>query len=129
MKDSLERAKLLLEKLDLDKKKLRFKEIEAQSTDPDFWKDNAKATILMKEMGAIQKELESAEKIKSMIDSSDTSNLEELVSELESSTYLSGRFDRGSAIVSIHAGQGGVDAMDWAQMLSRMYQRYFEKKK
>lgn len=129
MKDSLERAKLLLEKLDLDKKKLRFKEIEAQSTDPDFWKDNARATNLMKEMGAIQKELETAEKIKSMIESGDTKNLEEIISEIETITYLSGKFDRGSAIISIHAGQGGVDAMDWAQMLSRMYQRYFERKK
>lgn len=129
MQDLLERAKLLLEKLDLDKKKLRFKEIEAQSTDPDFWKDNARATNLMKEMGAIQKELETAEKIKSMIESGDTENLEETISEIETITYLSGKFDRGSAIISIHAGQGGVDAMDWAQMLSRMYQRYFEKKK
>ena len=129
MQDILERAKLLLEKLDLEKKKLRFKEIEAQSTDPDFWKDNTKATLLMKEMGSIQKELEVSEKIKSMIESSDTSNLEELVSELESGIYLSGKFDRGSVIISIHAGQGGVDAMDWAQMLSRMYQRYFERKK
>lgn len=129
MQDLLERAKLLLEKLDLDKKKLRFKEIEAQSTDPDFWKDNARATNLMKEMGAIQKELETAEKIKSMIESGDTENLEETISEIETITYLSGKFDRGSAIISIHAGQGGVDAMDWAQMLSRMYQRYFENKK
>lgn len=129
MQDVLERAKLLLEKLDLDKKKLRFKEIEAQSTDPDFWKDNARATNLMKEMGSIQKELETAERIKSMIELGNTENLEEAISEIETVTYLSGKFDRGSAIISIHAGQGGVDAMDWAQMLSRMYQRYFERKK
>lgn len=129
MQDLLERAKLLLEKFDIEKKQLRFKEIEAQSTDPDFWKDSAKATNLMKEMGAIQKELAAAEKIKSMIESGDSSNLEALLSEIETSIYLSGKFDRGSAIISIHAGQGGVDAMDWAQILSRMYQRYFERKK
>lgn len=129
MHQLLDRAKLLLEKLDIEKKELRFKEIEAQSTDPEFWKDNSKATSLMKEMGALQKEIEAGKKIKEMIDSNKTEGLEELISGIEASVYLSGKFDKSSAILSIHAGQGGVDAMDWAQILSRMYQRYFERKK
>lgn len=129
MQDLIERAKTLLEKLDIEKKELRFKEIEAQSTDPEFWKDNQKATKLMKEMGNIQKIIEVSGKIAKMVDSNDTAGLEELVSEIETDIYLSGKFDKGSAIISIHAGQGGVDAMDWAQMLSRMYQRHFERKK
>lgn len=129
MHQLLDRAKLLLEKLDIEKKELRFKEIEAQSTDPEFWKDNSKATSLMKEMGALQKEIEAGKKIKEMIDSNKTEGLEELISGIEASVYLSGKFDKNSAILSIHAGQGGVDAMDWAQILSRMYQRYFERKK
>ena len=47
---------------------------------------------------------------------------------IETYLYLSGPLDQANAIVSIHAGQGGVDAMDWAEMLQRMYERYFERK-
>ncbi len=128
MQDKNERAELLLKKLDLENKKFRFKEIETMSTDPEFWKDTTRAASLMKEMGRIQKEIETAKKIQEMIDTGLVEGLDELVSEIEKNVYFSGRFDKGSAIVSIHAGQGGVDAMDWAQMLFRMYQRYFEKK-
>ena len=43
-------------------------------------------------------------------------------------TYLSGRYDGLDAILSIHAGAGGTEAMDWTKMLYRMYQRFSEKK-
>src|SRR3989344_664137 len=53
---------------------------------------------------------------------------QKLLEELEVFLYLSGDYDKRSAILSIHAGQGGVEAMDWTQMLFRMYTRYFERK-
>jgi peptide chain release factor 2 len=54
------------------------------------------------------------------------SDLSEMIDELEFTTMFSGDYDREEAIVGIHAGTGGVDAMDWAAMLERMYLRWAE---
>jgi peptide chain release factor 2 len=48
--------------------------------------------------------------------------------DLELKTYLSGNHDKNDAILSVHAGQGGTEAMDWTAMLLRMYLRYAERK-
>jgi peptide chain release factor 2 len=95
---------------------------------PGFWQDNERATKLMQEMALLQKETESYEKIKEILSSGQYEYLEEPLKNIENYLYLSGPLDKSNAIVSIHAGQGGVDAMDWAEMLQRMYQRYFERK-
>ncbi|OGK56405.1 peptide chain release factor 2, partial [Candidatus Roizmanbacteria bacterium RIFCSPLOWO2_02_FULL_39_8] len=58
----------------------------------------------------------------------DTSALEKILDEYEVLLFLSGPYDSGDAIFAIHAGQGGTEAMDWTEMLYRMYTRYFEKK-
>jgi peptide chain release factor 2 len=52
--------------------------------------------------------------------------LENVIAKLEFDTMLSGRFDRGNAILAIHAGAGGTDSQDWAEMLMRMYLRWIE---
>ena len=51
------------------------------------------------------------------------------ISKLNIKTLLSGEYDKNNAIFSIHAGSGGLEATDWAQMLMRMYNRYFDNKK
>jgi peptide chain release factor 2 len=58
----------------------------------------------------------------------DLVNFEKVLSEFEVKTKLSGTRDRNNAIVSIHAGAGGTESCDWAQMLARMYSRWSESK-
>ena len=128
MEDLKNRAEIVLKKLDIEGKRTRFREIEAKSTDPEFWKDNQTATKLMQEMGLLQKEISSYEKIQELLRLEKFDELEEPLKEIEVYLYLSGPLDKANAILSIHAGQGGVDAMDWAGMLSRMYQRFFERR-
>ena len=128
MNDFIKRAKILLEKMDVKQNKVRIQEIETESTSPDFWKDTKLATQKMKEMAALQKEVESAEKLSKYIESNNTTGLSSLLSDMEVYFYLSGPYDKNNAILSIHAGQGGADAMDFSEMLKRMYVRYFEKK-
>lgn len=53
--------------------------------------------------------------------------LENIISELELDSYLSEPDDDKDAILTIHSGAGGTEACDWADMLSRMYMRFFEK--
>jgi peptide chain release factor 2 len=54
--------------------------------------------------------------------------LEKKFNELEFFVLFSGRYDRTNAILSVHAGTGGVDAQDWAEILDRMFLRFAEKK-
>ncbi len=128
MEDLKNRAEIVLKKLDIEGKRVRFREIEAKSTDPEFWKDNQTATKLMQEMGLLQKEISSYEKIKELLALEKYEELDKPLKEIEVYLYLSGPLDKANAILSIHAGQGGVDAMDWASMMSRMYQRFFERR-
>jgi hypothetical protein len=50
------------------------------------------------------------------------------VNELETTIYLSGPYDKNGAFVTVYSGAGGTEAMDWAEILLRMYTRYFERK-
>jgi peptide chain release factor 2 len=55
-------------------------------------------------------------------------NLEGEIDHLEFEAMLSGRYDRGDALLAIHAGAGGTDSQDWAEMLQRMYLRWAERR-
>lgn len=128
MEEIKERVQKLLEKLNLDGKRKKIREIEAESVSPSFWQDHQEAAKKMKELSVFQKEIEEAEYLLNLVESSKLEEAKALLEKLEILLYFSGSYDKGSAILSIHSGQGGVEAMDWTEMLYRMYTRYFERK-
>ncbi len=127
--DSIEeRLQKLLEKINIDSKRKEIREIELESIKENFWQDRNTATEKMKKLALLQKEIEDVDKLQQLMTDGKTEEADKMLGELENVLYLSGPYDRGFAILSVHSGQGGVEAMDWAQMLYRMYSRFFEKK-
>ena len=129
--------------------KNKIAELEKQSLEDGFWNDQRAAQAVLKEKKALEDRLarfEELEKgyeelpdlieIAEELDDEDEANsvartFRNLQSELEDmklETLLGGKYDGSDAILSIHAGTGGVDANDWAAMLERMYLRYCERK-
>lgn len=128
----------------LDNKRKRIKELEKRSSSPKFWDDQTLATRYMQELGNLKEQVDELESMKNEIKTlltlakeksgsedltSEVSILEERINKLKLKTYLSGDYDTKAAIFSIHAGQGGTEAMDWVSMLYRMYIKYCEKRK
>ncbi len=128
MDELKERYAKLVEAIDVEKKRLQIRELEAEAGKPNFWQDHQKAAGKMKEMSTLQKEIQDVEMIQLYIDEGSEVEASKLLDQLETILYFSGPYDEGGAILAIHSGQGGVEAMDWAEMLYRMYTRYFEKK-
>ncbi|OGE17761.1 peptide chain release factor 2 [Candidatus Daviesbacteria bacterium RIFCSPHIGHO2_01_FULL_36_37] len=129
--------------IDLDDLQREIRGLEAETMKEGFWNDPKQASIISRQLSDKIKQKEIIESLEQRIKnaleiseehemqdelSKETSQLEKLISELELKLFLSGPHDSSEAILSVHSGAGGVEAMDWAQMLSRMYQRYFEKK-
>jgi len=128
MEDFKKRIELVKKKINPQELEERIKELEKESTQPGFWQDNLRATEKMKKLGELQKDLDELNRLDELLKSGDKKQLEKKLDELELKTFLSGEYDELPAIFSIHAGQGGIEAMDWAEMLKRMYLKYFEKK-
>lgn len=128
MEDLSIRANKVLEKINLKEKNEKIQALQQESMSPAFWKDHIQASQKMKEMSDLQKEIEKIENLKNLINEKKLKEAEDLLEELETLLYFSGPYDENGAILSLHAGQGGVEAMDWTQMLYRMYTRFFERK-
>lgn len=123
--------------------------LEEQTAVPGFWDDPAGAQKTMQRITALKNRVElyqdlkrhfddlkvlwelgleeGDESLESEIDRGLTDMVNRL-DRLELDLMLSGPFDRGSAIISLHAGAGGTEAQDWVQMLLRMYSRWSEEK-
>lgn len=141
LKDSIYQ---LIEGLDLQSKTIRIGELETKSLETDFWQDQSNAKSVLSEIEMLKKENETLLKLKNDIDSifelamelnddelmqlkDDIKDIENRYSKFQILKFLSGKYDKGGAILTIHAGQGGTEACDWASMLQRMYIRYCER--
>ncbi len=143
VKDLAKRIEELEKSFNINDKKRKITELEEASMAPNLWdnQDNARKTL--QELDEIKKELEEFEnvggEIATLLELSVSSELsgdfekeiekiEKRLEKLELTAFLSGVYDTKNAIVSIHAGQGGTEAMDWASMLYRMYLRFCERR-
>lgn len=137
-----------LEKVDLPAKRSEVEALNSEMQQPGFWDDSGKAADVSQRASNLTKLIEVWEQISGEAEEllallpeihpeEDPASAEEfkgmvaaLVAnwrKLEISTFLSGKYDENNAIISIHAGTGGTDAQDFAEMLLRMYLRYAER--
>jgi len=131
------------ESVDMSAKRKKLAELEIQSAQEGLWDDQERAKKIMQDLTEVQAEIQEFDEVigevramaelfeeeelgKSM--EADLKKLEVRVDKMELASFLSGRYDKKNAIVSIHAGQGGTEAMDWTSILMRMYLRFFERR-
>lgn len=124
-----ERLMTLIEKIDFHRKKKELDALEKQTYDQSFWSDHLRSSEIMKQIAQLKKEIEDIEMMQLLLEEKEYTQVQKLLDQYEILIFLSGQYDHGSAILSIHAGQGGTEAMDWASILLRMYARYSERKK
>jgi peptide chain release factor 2 len=116
----------------------RFLDLESELSGPEIWLYNEKVLKVTKEMQEIKEHLNLVEELKDQLENyqlakqlSEHSQLElieikikSLYQSLQLKELFNGTFDSKNAIMSIHAGAGGVDAQDWSAMLMSMYQTF-----
>lgn len=130
---------------DVDNKIEQTEQLERLAAAPNFWDDPNKAQLTMRDLTrlqyqigewqAITKRLHDAQELVELDDEELQEELEHEVEELaaaieqlEFETLLSGKHDDKPALLAIHAGAGGTEAQDWAEMLQRMFIRWAEAK-
>lgn len=133
LKDRLEAVRT---RLKIEEKKKIVGRLELESGQPSFWLNPERARKSMRELKTYKGEIAAVEdlelRIMMLAETPPEQSVEERAAitkdlrDLEIKTYLSGPHDFSDAVLSIHSGQGGVEAMDWASMLKRMYRRYAE---
>ena len=143
-----ERAIKTTRLLDIDGKESKIRDLKLEINKPDFWNNREEAIKVSKKLEDLTKEVEKWTQLRKQI-----RELEEFVAlankerdesihddayaqykdlkkkfeELEFFMLFSQKYDENNTIVSIHAGTGGVDAQDWAEILERMYLRFAQK--
>jgi len=138
----------LKQALKLDEVTAELEKLEAESAKEGFWNDLSNSQIVLQNIKSLKTKVGTYEKLNSSFsdlltlcqmgaEEKDESLLAEVEAEYKAfcaaletarlETLLSGEYDNSSAIVSFHAGAGGTEAQDWAQMLYRMYTRWAER--
>ena len=146
--DSEKPIENLKEALAIDSLKAEVEVLEKESAAPDFWDDMENSQKVMQKIGSLKAkvtgyeslrsdyedalvmiELEDEEGDLSLLDDCTASvkDIETRVEDMTLSTLLSGEFDGKNALLTFHAGAGGTEAQDWAEMLFRMYNRWGER--
>jgi len=134
--------------LDVTEMEKRISEIEKMQESTDFWANPEKAQSLLQELSSLKKQMEEIDEIEKKfaylaelepLKDEDPEFLQEFekekrlireeIEDLEIKTVLKSPEDRKNAIMTIHPGAGGTESQDWAEMLLRMYLRFFERKK
>lgn len=134
---------------DIAGKERRLEELEKKMESPDFWENPEASQEVTKEVKSLSDTLEAMkglsghfEDVLLLIEMADEENDRSMLKEIEREitsfeekyealriqTLLSGEYDKNSAIVTLHAGAGGTESCDWANMLYRMYTRWSEQK-
>lgn len=133
---------------DIDKKEKEIAGLDEKVNRPDFWNDPDSAKTVLKEKSRLTSMVDAWRSTHSKIEDSrelfemarnendteilaetdgEIDSLLEYMTSLEIRMMLSGEYDSGNAIVTVHPGAGGTESQDWAQMLLRMYLRFAEK--
>ncbi len=131
-------------KLGYDKLQSNIRQLEAKTLETNFWKDKEEAEKIMRQLEGWRKIKSQIEEVEEKINflqdlekevgiednfyQEELKKLNQELGLLKRETFLKGKYDQGGAILTITAGQGGTEAMDWASMLWRMYYRYSQKK-
>ncbi len=152
LNELISQAQEFLANFNLQDQQAIVDQAQAASADPHFWQQEEAQSIIKKQKRA-QNMIDEITLVKvkladlqTLLDLKNEEDKQELNQELqidiskiskelktslknlELKHYLNQKFDHCGTIMSIHPGQGGTEAMDWAEMLERMYQRYFERK-
>ena len=115
----------LRDALSIEASEKRLAELEHQMTLPGFYDDQARSQKIISETGEVKNKLERFGKLKTQYEEA-VEGVEKSIDELQLMTMLNGEYDHSNAILTFHAGTGGTEAQDWAEMLMRMYTRWAE---
>ena len=132
---------------DINNAQKKLAQLEVEMGNPNFWNDPENAAQVLKDAKVIRSLMEEIKKINLTIEDAsvalefaeDDASMEEhflsLLSKIkkdvksfELSMLLNEKFDMNNAFLTIHAGAGGTESQDWAQMLMRMYIRWAERR-
>lgn len=116
--------------LKIAERRQELSRLQNKAKKTDLWQDQKNAVQVTSKISELENELNEFETLGMIVadnesSESDFKEAEKIIFLLEQKSLLSGKYDSCGAILSIHAGTGGVDAMDWAMILERMYLRFF----